>query len=228
VRHAQRRWPGGNPAPTQRLLGCPAERIVGLRLELTKTGLDPSPVTIAWHLEQERQGRSRPPPSDASCTPRASRTPSPANGRGPPLAARFALNLPGHPDRVRARAPSLEELHNIAPMSDSMFDLTSSSMTPGASTTRPLDRPPSASGDHCPSVRPTSLFRPSLAGVTFFAARRGVFPRDGVVSTAQARARTRCHRFAPAAVSGRDLRRVRRRAACCTHSPGPLRRRNNT
>ena len=49
------RRPHSNPAATSQAV---RERIIELRLQLTKEGLDAGPVTIAWHLEQE--GR-RPP-----------------------------------------------------------------------------------------------------------------------------------------------------------------------
>ena len=49
------RRPASNSAATPDTV---RERIVELRLQLTKDGLDAGPVTIAWHLEQE--GR-RPP-----------------------------------------------------------------------------------------------------------------------------------------------------------------------
>ena len=44
------RRPRSNPAATPDAL---RERIVELRLQLTKDGLDAGPVTIAWHLEQD-------------------------------------------------------------------------------------------------------------------------------------------------------------------------------
>jgi transposase InsO family protein len=47
---ARSRRPASNSAATS---GVVRERIIELRLELTKDGLDAGPVTIAWHLERE-------------------------------------------------------------------------------------------------------------------------------------------------------------------------------
>jgi transposase len=43
------RRPASNPAATPDLV---RERIVELRLQLTRDGLDAGPVTIAWHLQR--------------------------------------------------------------------------------------------------------------------------------------------------------------------------------
>jgi transposase InsO family protein len=46
----QSRRPNSNPAATSKQV---RERIIELRLQLTRSGLDAGPVTIAWHLEKE-------------------------------------------------------------------------------------------------------------------------------------------------------------------------------
>ena len=51
----QPRRPKSNPAATPEVV---RERIIDLRLELTKDGLDAGPVTIAWHLEQKGPPRA--------------------------------------------------------------------------------------------------------------------------------------------------------------------------
>jgi transposase len=62
------RRPGSNSAATPDTV---RQRIIELRLQLSRDGLDAGPVTIAWHLEQQGHGRRRPRRSAASCTPRA-------------------------------------------------------------------------------------------------------------------------------------------------------------
>jgi transposase InsO family protein len=46
----QSRRPTSNPAATPDVVG---QRVVELRLQLTRDGLDAGPVTIAWHLRRE-------------------------------------------------------------------------------------------------------------------------------------------------------------------------------
>lgn len=53
------RRPRSNPAATPAEV---RERIIELRLQLTKDGLDAGPVTLAWHLEQD----GRHPPSTST------------------------------------------------------------------------------------------------------------------------------------------------------------------
>jgi transposase InsO family protein len=61
------RRPGSNPAATPAAV---RERIIELRLQLSKDGLDAGPLTIAWHLEQDAVQRGEPagyrPPSSST------------------------------------------------------------------------------------------------------------------------------------------------------------------